>query len=101
MLSARPHAGQTGVPSVSSRCSSWWVRILLLRHHAANGWVVARFVLHGAATFERSLITPEAPGYAGEFVGEGDGSDVVASPAFDIESPGAQVIGMVSDLAGS
>ena len=72
-----------------------------MRHHAANGWVVARFVLHGAATFEGSLITPEAPGYASEFVGEGDGSDVVASPAFDVESPGAQVIGMVGDLAGS
>ncbi len=70
-------------------------------HHAANGFVVDRVHLRRRPPFEGSLITPEAPGYAGEFVGECDGSNVVAPPAFDVESPGAQVIGMLGDLAGS
>ncbi len=102
LLSARPHAGPTGVPSVSSRCSSLvgsdppmrpsW------RERVGHG---SGFFLRRKPPLERSLVTPHTPGDTGEFVGQRDGSDVEAFASFDVECPGAQVIGFVGELAGS
>ena len=63
--------------------------------------VVDRLLLCGKPPLERSLVTPHTPGDTGEFVGQRDGSDVEAFASFDVECPGAQVIGFVGELAGS
>ena len=43
--------------------------------------------------FEVAIFSPHGPGDAGELVGEGDGSLVVAAGAFDVECPELEAIG--------
>lgn len=49
--------------------------------------------------FERSQFTPDAPCDTGEFIGQGDGGDVVAPPLFDLQGPGAEIIGPAGSLS--
>jgi len=74
LLSAHPHAGQTGSPSVVSE---------QLVEGRESGF------LDSKSLFERTMITPDAPGDARELIGEGDGSHVVAVSVFDTECPSA------------
>ena len=49
----------------------------------------------GEANLEGSPITEDAPGDAGELIGKGNGGEVVAATVFDLEGPGAEIVGLL------
>ncbi len=57
------------------------------------------YLLCGSAPLKGSLVSPHAPGHAGEFVGQCDGGDVVSLASLKLERPGSQIVRHLCDAA--
>jgi hypothetical protein len=97
LLSARPHAGPPGLPSMSSQRSSW---MGASRGGRGRG-SCSRCDSGGKPWLEGPLIGPDSPSDPREFVGERDGGEVEALAAPEVEGPSPEIVGPVGDHAGS
>lgn len=57
-------------------------------------------LLRGEASFEGTLVAPDAPGDASEPVGECHGGDVVTTASLNPEGPVPEIIGFGAALGG-
>ena len=83
-LSARPHAGQTGGPSLCGYSS----------REKDSGSVL----LGSEAPLERALIAPDSPGDACHAISEGDGGDVVTTSLGGLEGPDLKRVGFFGPM---